>query len=79
MSHFEKQFEQIIEYLKYDDFIVLTKRLIDLTLDTESIVFYKKTNDLLDWLDNNSENTSEKKLKFQTLLKLTQLEQLLQY
>ena len=68
MSHFEKQFEQIIEYLKYDDFIVLTKRLIDLTLDTESIVFYKKTNELLDWLDNHSENTSEKKQKFQTLL-----------
>jgi ABC-2 type transport system ATP-binding protein len=68
MGLFEKQFEQIIEYLKYDDFVVLTKRLIDLTLDTESIVFYQKTNELLDWLDVHSENTSEKKQKFQTLL-----------
>lgn len=68
MNNFEKQFEQIIEYLKYDDFILLTKRLIDLTLDSESIVFYKKTNDLLDWLDVPTENTYERKQKFQTLL-----------
>lgn len=68
MSPFQLQFEQIIDYLKYDDYVVLTKRLIDLTLDTESIVFYKKTNDLLDWLDKNETNTTEKKERFQVLL-----------
>ena len=53
MNAFQLQFEQIIDYLKYDDFSVLTKRIIDLTLDTESLNFYKKTNELLDWLDTN--------------------------
>ena len=68
MNSFQLQFEQIIEYLKYDDFVVLTKRIIDLTLDTESIVFYQKTSDLLNWLDLNPENTAEKKQKFQIIL-----------
>lgn len=68
MNSFQLQFEQIIEYLKYDDFVVLTKRIIDLTLDTESIVFYQKTNDLLNWLDLNPDNTAEKKQKFQIIL-----------
>ena len=68
MNAFQLQFEQIIDYLKYDDFAVLTKRIIDLTLDTESISFYQKTNVLLDWLDANEENSVEKKQKFQLLL-----------
>lgn len=68
MNAFQLQFEQIIDYLKYDDFAILTKRIIDLTLDTESVVFYQKTNDLLDWLDANPESTIDKKQKFQFLL-----------
>ena len=68
MNAFQLQFEQIIEFLKYDDFAVLTKRIIDLTLDTESLTFYQKTNDFLDWLDVNGENNAEKKQKFQLLL-----------
>lgn len=68
MNAFQLQFEQIIDYLKYDDFTVLTKRIIDLTLDTESLTFYQKTNDFMDWLDINGDNTSEKKQKFQLLL-----------
>ncbi|CAM3975965.1 ATP-binding cassette domain-containing protein [Flavobacterium antarcticum] len=68
MNAFQLQFEQIVDYLKYDDFAILTKRIIDLTLDTESVAFYQKTNDLLDWLDSNSENIPEKKIKFQSLL-----------
>lgn len=68
MNAFQLQFEQIVDYLKYDDFTILTKRIIDLTLDTELVVFYQKTNDLLDWLDVNSENNLEKKNKFQLLL-----------
>lgn len=68
MNAFQLQFEQMIDYLKYDDFAVLTKRIIDLTLDTESLGFYQKTNDLLDWLDANPENPIDKKQKFQVLL-----------
>ena len=56
MNAFQLQFEQIVDYLKYDDFLILTKRIIDLTLDTESVEFYTKTNHLLDWLDVNVEN-----------------------
>ena len=68
MNAFQYQFEQLIEYLKYDDYTILTKRIIDFTLDTESVVFYQKTNNLLDWLDKNSENTVEKKQRFQLIL-----------
>lgn len=68
MNLFQQQFQQLLDYLKYDDFQVLTKRIIDLTLDSESILFYQKTNDLLDWLDQNSEKALEKKARFQALL-----------
>lgn len=68
MNAFQLQFKEIVDYLKYDDYVILMKRIIDLTLDTESINFYTKTNELLDWLDLNSENTVEKKQKFQLLL-----------
>ena len=68
MNTFQLQFDQIIDYLKYDDFTVLTKRIIDLTLDTESLIFYQKTNDFLDWLDAHPENQIEKKQKFQSIL-----------
>ena len=68
MNAFQYQFEQLIDYLKYDDYTILTKRIIDFTLDTESVVFYQKTNNLLDWLDKNSENAVEKKQRFQLIL-----------
>lgn len=68
MNEFEKQFRQIKDYLKYEDYSVLLKRVIDLTLDTETVEFYIKTNDLLDWLDKNPENTPDKHLKFEQLL-----------
>lgn len=68
MNEFEKQFRQIQDYLKYEDYSVLLKRVIDLTLDTETVEFYIKTNDLLDWLDKNPENTPDKHLKFEQLL-----------
>ena len=68
MNEFEKQFRQIKDYLKYEDYSVLLKRVIDLTLDTETVEFYMKTNDLLDWLDKNPENTPDKHLKFEQLL-----------
>ncbi len=68
MNEFEKQFQEIQNFLKFDDFSILTKRIIDLTLDTEDIVFYKSTNEFLDWLDNNENNIASKKDKFQIIL-----------
>ena len=56
MNEFQKQFEQIKEYLKFEDYSLLLKRIIDLTLYTESIIFYRKSNDLLECLDVNEEN-----------------------
>lgn len=68
MNEFEKQFEELQNFLKFDDFSILTKRIIDLTLDTEDLNHYKKTNDFLNWLDQNEENTAEKKGKFASIL-----------
>lgn len=68
MNEFEKQFEELQNFLKFDDFSILTKRIIDLTLDTEDLNQYKKTNDFLNWLDLNVENVSERKGKYEQIL-----------
>ncbi|GEC79915.1 ABC transporter ATP-binding protein [Flavobacterium aquatile LMG 4008 = ATCC 11947] len=67
MSEFEKQYEELLNFLKFEDFSILTKRIIDLTLDTEDINYYKKTNDLLIWLDHNENNVDAKKVKYQEI------------
>lgn len=68
MTEFEKQFQEIKSFLNFEDYSLLTKRIIDLTLDTENSSFYQKTNDLLDWLDRNENNIEEKKQRFSLLL-----------
>lgn len=68
MAIFQTQFEEIKELLKYGDFSLLTKRIIDLTLDTEKISFYKKTINLLDWLDVHTGNVEEKKAYYSSIL-----------
>ncbi len=55
MAEFEKHFEEIQSYLDFKDYTLLTKRIIDLTLDTENISFYHKTNFLLDKIDQETE------------------------
>lgn len=67
MNEFEVQFEELVNFLKFDDFSILTKRIIDLTLDTEDIEYYKKTNEFLNWLDSNEDNPSKKE-KYEFLL-----------
>lgn len=69
MNEFEKQFLEIQNFLKFDDFTILTKRIIDLTLDTEDITCYKSTNDFLDWLDKHETNVGYKKEQFEMILK----------
>ncbi|WP_298152567.1 ABC transporter ATP-binding protein [Flavobacterium sp.] len=68
MNEFEKQFEEIQSFLKFGDFSILTKRIIDLTLDTEDVIFYKKAHDFLNWLDNNALESEEGIAKFQAML-----------
>ena len=69
MNEFEKQFQELQSFLKFDDFSILTKRIIDLTLDTENKDYYKKTIAFLDWLDDNENSTIEdKKIKFKEVL-----------
>lgn len=68
MNEFEKQFEELQNFLKFDDFSILTKRIIDLTLDTEDLNQYKKTSDFLNWLDQNETNSENKKEKFESVL-----------
>ena len=68
MNEFEKQFEELQNFIKFEDFTILTKRIIDLTLDTEELNHYKKTNDFLIWLDQNETIIEGKKEKYQAIL-----------
>lgn len=68
MTEFEKQFNQVNELLAFEDYNKVIKRVIDFTLDSENIDFYKKTNSFLNWLDTNETNDAEKKEKLTYLL-----------
>lgn len=68
MNEFEKQFQELKDFLKFEDFTILTKRIIDLTLDTEDLNQYKKTNSFLNWLDVNENQTEKKIEKFNVIL-----------
>lgn len=67
MTIFQSQFDEVKKLIDYNDFSLLTKRLIDLTLDTENISFYKKMVEFLDWLDVNNDIKAQKE-RFSTLL-----------
>lgn len=68
MTIFRNQFEEIKKLIDFEDFALLTKRIIDLTLDTENISLYKNTLDFLNWLDQNTDKTEEKKERFSFIL-----------
>jgi ABC-2 type transport system ATP-binding protein len=53
MKEFQRQYEEVQDYLRFGDYNLVIKRLIDFTLDTQSKVFYNRTVGLLDWLDAN--------------------------
>lgn len=67
MNEFQRQFEEVLDLLRFGDYSLVVKRLIDFTLDTESVEFYRKGNALLDWLDAN-ENADDKAAKLKALL-----------
>ncbi|KOS08215.1 ABC transporter ATP-binding protein [Flavobacterium akiainvivens] len=47
----QKHFDEVRDLLRFGDHAVALKRIIDFTLDTEDISFYRKANDLLNRLD----------------------------
>lgn len=68
MQLFENYYKEIYQLLEYEDYSNLLKRIIDLTLDTEDLVYYKRMNELLDWVDVNPKNTSEIHNRFKSVL-----------
>ncbi|MBF0577368.1 ATP-binding cassette domain-containing protein [Dysgonomonas sp. GY617] len=68
MSLIETHYKNIFQLLEYEDYPNLLKKLIDLTLDTEELSFYKKTVFLLDWLEHNQTNIAEIRERFKVLL-----------
>ncbi len=67
MNEFQKQYEEVLDLLRFGDYSLVVKRIIDFTLDTESLEFYKKGNALLDWLDAN-DGSEEKPARLKSLL-----------
>ncbi|KGO91879.1 ABC transporter ATP-binding protein [Flavobacterium subsaxonicum] len=67
MNEFERQFTEVRDLLRFDDYPLVVKRIIDFTLDTADIAFYQKANTLLDWLDSNV-NHPDTKQKLDALL-----------
>lgn len=68
MTEFEHQFKELQNFLKFDDYSILTKRIIDLALDTEDAAHYQTTFDFLNWLDENDPQTLGYKEKFGQIL-----------
>lgn len=56
MSEFEKQYREVQEQLQFKDYALVIKRVIDFTLDTQSIQHYRQTTDFLDWYDIHKDN-----------------------
>lgn len=67
MNLFQQQFNEVQELLELNDFQQVIKRIIDFTLDSEAIQFYKQTTTFLNWFDYNSTSV-EVKVKLNHLL-----------
>ncbi|MDV6169950.1 ABC transporter ATP-binding protein [Flavobacterium sp. DG1-102-2] len=55
MTDFQKSFEEVKDLIKFQDYTLAIKRVIDFTLDTEDVTFYRKTCNFLDWSDANDD------------------------
>jgi ABC-2 type transport system ATP-binding protein len=67
MSEFEKQYQNILNNLQFEDFNWVTKRIIDLTLDTENESFYSRTVAFLNYIDSQP-STEDIKIECQKIL-----------
>lgn len=68
MSQFEQQYRELRSFLEFKDYNILTKRIIDLALDTESVNFYKRTIAFLEWLDTMPSDADKKHERFHNIL-----------
>ncbi len=68
MNQFELQYQELLGLLQYEDYTILTKRIIDLTLDTGDLNFYKRTLSFLQWLDFHPEESEKKKDRYNSIL-----------
>lgn len=46
--------------IAYEDFSIFKKKLIDITLDTDNLLFYEKTTAFLRWVDTNPEPSQKR-------------------
>lgn len=67
MDILQNHIEETKQLLTYQEYTILLKRVIDLALDTEDIIIYRKVSDFLDWYDTNFEN-AEKDFRFIELI-----------
>lgn len=67
MNEFQRQYDEVRDLLRFEDHALVMKRVIDFTLDTQSVAFYRKANELLDLFDNNIGN-SEKTVALSVML-----------
>lgn len=67
MNSFDVYYSEIKQLFEIGEYEQLMKRLVDLTLDTEDIVLYKKTLDFLEWYERNRES-EDKVGKIESLL-----------
>ncbi len=68
ISLFDNYKKEVYSLFEYEDYSNLLKRLIDLTLDTEDLIFYKKTLDLMDWLEKNPKEPVQMKERLRQLM-----------
>jgi ABC-2 type transport system ATP-binding protein len=68
MTQFDKYFDEIKQLLTFENYPLLIKRIIDLTLDTEDINQYRETAKLLSWLDKNEKRVDEVKIRLSAIL-----------
>lgn len=68
MNEFQKQYDEVQDLLKFEDYNLVLKRIIDFTLDTASPQFYRKTEALLNWYDTNETDKAGVHQKFADLL-----------
>ena len=67
MNIFQTQFDKIKQLIAYEDFQLLLKRVIDLTLDSKNVDQYRKTMKLIYWLETEP-SVDDKKVQFAAAL-----------
>ena len=67
-ENFQAQFDKVKKLIDYEDFTLLSKRIIDFTLDTGNLKFYRQTIEYINWLEDNQTKIEEVKKRSSDLL-----------